>query len=163
MTADRDAGADDDALRWDGDEQDVSLPRGWRAVGKGAAAVHTEAEVSDVPTEAGTDDTPAGEREPEPLGNAALLGLGIFGGIYLLIIIGWLIAGFRLRILGGVLAGGFAPYDVGMWAAVAAVPIWFGTVFVLTRRSRTWVRFVWLAAGAVLMVPWPFVMLGAAG
>jgi hypothetical protein len=41
--------------------------------------------------------------------------------------------------------------------------VWFVTVFALTRRSRAWVRLTWLIAGAVLLLPWPFIMLGAIG
>jgi hypothetical protein len=34
---------------------------------------------------------------------------------------------------------------------------------VLSRTAKAWVRLVWLVAGLVLLVPWPFVMVGAVG
>jgi hypothetical protein len=54
-------------------------------------------------------------------------------------------------------------YQVALWAAVLAPALWFGAVWVLTRRSAPWVRVAGLLAGAVLLVPWPFVMTGAVG
>ena len=54
-------------------------------------------------------------------------------------------------------------YTVAMWLAVATPAIWFFVTSWLTARSRTWVRLVLLIAGAALLVPWPFVMVGAVG
>jgi hypothetical protein len=36
-------------------------------------------------------------------------------------------------------------------------------VFLLTLHSKPWVRFAWLVAGVALLLPWPFVMIGAVG
>ena len=98
----------------------------------------------------------------EPLGNGSLIALGVLGGVYALYAIGWLIGGLRLQ--------GKAQYLVldvmyqgSLWLAVLAPLLWFATVFLLTRASRAWVRFAWLAAGVVLLLPWPFVMIGAIG
>jgi hypothetical protein len=167
---------DDEALTWDGDDDPTlavgsaavadevdssdadtadedaatTLPEGWNAVGKGSGAVAVES----VP-----DDTAA--RRPH-MGNGALIALGILGGFYLLFTIGWLIGGFRLQ--------GSAQYLVAdvmfqgsFWLAVLAPALWFGTVFLLTQRSAAWVRITWLIAGAILLVPWPFIMVGAVG
>ena len=38
-------------------------------------------------------------------------------------------------------------YQGSLWLAVLAPLLWFATVFLLTRRSQPWVRFVWLVAG----------------
>ena len=96
------------------------------------------------------------------MGNATLITLGVLGGFYLLFTIGWIIGGFRLQ--------GRAEYLVtdvmfqgSFWLAVLAPALWFGTVFLLTRGSAGWVRIVWLVAGAILLVPWPFIMVGAVG
>ena len=56
-----------------------------------------------------------------------------------------------------------AMYQGSLWLAVLAPVLWFATVFLLTRAARAWVRFAWLAAGVILLVPWPFVMIGAVG
>ena len=177
-------GRDDDALTWDGDDDptldvgaaagsDVApepaptatpgLPKGYTAVGKGSDTVAS----ADAPAAASAEepvpadgDTIAAERRP--LGSGALVALGVLGGVYALYGIGWIIGGLRLQ--------GRAQYLVldvmyqgSLWLAVLAPLLWFATTFLLTRRSRAWVRFAWLAVGVVLLLPWPFVMIGAIG
>ena len=177
-------GRDDDALTWDGDDDptlDVGataesdpapeaparssvpeLPQGYTAVGRGSDTVGAAA----APDAASVDDdAPAGGdtvAAPRSLGNGALVALGVLGGVYALYAIGWIIGGLRLQ--------GRAQYLVldvmyqgSLWLAVLAPVLWFATTFLLTRRSRAWVRFAWLAAGVVLLLPWPFVMIGAIG
>lgn len=156
---------DDDALSWDGDDDPTlatgrdaeppraakpsaaALPKGYRAVGKGSDAVAPKSEAED-----------AGGG----LGNAGLVGMGVLGGVYLLFAVGWLVGAQRLV--------GRAPYllsDVmfqgSAWLAAATPLLWFAAVLLLTRSQKTWVRFVWLAAGVVLLVPWPFAMVGTVG
>jgi hypothetical protein len=170
---------EEDAFRWEGDGDPTldaptsepaapadsprvaDLPAGFTAVGRGSedaagtAAIDREPAVDgDV---AARDETPAA-----PLGNAMLIALGVLGGVYALWVIGWIIGGLRLQ--------GAAQYLVAdvmfqgsFWLAVLAAPIWFATTFLLTRGSRAWVRLVWLIAGVVLLVPWPFVMMGTVG
>lgn len=96
------------------------------------------------------------------MGNAALIGFGVLGGVYLLFTIGWIVGGLRLA---GVAQFLVSPviYQFALWLAVLAAPLWFATAHLLTRDSKTWVRIVWLLAGAALLVPWPFVMTGAVG
>ncbi len=152
---------DDDALSWGGDDDptlDVGapapgLPEGFTAVGKGSDEVGR--------IDADGSVAPAGE--PAPMGNAALVSLGILGGVYLLYTVGWIIGGLRLQVIAPALNLIPAAYVPAFWLAVLAPSIWFATALVLTRRSVTWLRFVWLAAGAVLLVPWPFIMIGAIG
>lgn len=168
----------DEALSWEGDDdptrddrvdqsavengagpdagrpapEPVALPEGFTAVGPGAEQVgRIEA-----------DGTVVMPGEPQPLGNAALVGVGALGGVYLLFTIGWIVGGLRLA---GVAQFLVSPviYQVALWLAVLAAPLWFGTAYLLTRGAKTWVRFVWLVAGAVLLIPWPFAMVGAVG
>lgn len=173
------ARSDDDALSWDGDDDptlDVStrdherepleaktdveggdrapapaepapLPDGFTAVGKGSEAVAAERR-TDLDA-----STPA-------MGNAALIGVGIFAGVYLLLALGWLLGAGRLQLVAQLFLDPVS-FQVTLWLAVLALPLWFATVFWLTRGARTWVRFVLLAAGAVLLIPWPFVLAGA--
>jgi hypothetical protein len=137
------------------------LPEGFTALGRGSeqVAAHGSAaeSVAGDPTPAA--GSPAGSAS---MGNVELIILGVLGGVYGLFAIGWLIGGLRLQ--------GWRPflvtdamYQGSLWLAVLAPVLWFATVFLLTRSSRTWVRFAWLAAGVVLLVPWPFVMIGAVG
>ncbi|MGZ0710586.1 DNA polymerase III subunit gamma/tau (plasmid) [Coraliomargarita sp. W4R53] len=167
MTSDR-----DDALSWGGDDDPTldaaspapeaiparqpSLPKGYAAVGKGSDTVSDE---SAVPVIADDTEKPV---ERKPMGNAALVTVGVLGGAYGLYVIGWIIGGLRLQ--------GLAQYLVtdvmflgSFWLAALAPVIWFGTTILLTRHSSTWVRVVWLVAGLVLLVPWPFVMTGTVG
>ncbi|HWM17778.1 MAG TPA: DNA polymerase III subunit gamma/tau [Microbacterium sp.] len=172
-------GRDDDALSWGDDDPTLdvgavpvrpntaatdeggaqasdagptALPKGFTAVGKGSAEVgrvHADGSI-----------TMPGERKP--VGNATLIGLGLLGGIYLLYAIGWLIGGLRLQGAREYLVTDVM-YQGALWLAVLAPPLWFGTAYVLTMRSRAWMRFAWLIVGAVLLVPWPFIMIGAVG
>lgn len=172
----------EEGLTWEGDDDptlDASapaaptapaatpLPEGFTAVGRESedfVAAQADAATDQPPADAAdavASDT-AVVAAPAPLGNAALVGLGILGGVYALYAVGWIIGGLRLQ--------GRAQYLVtdvmfqgSLWLAVLAPLLWFGTVFLLTRATRSWVRFAWLGAGAVLLLPWPFVMIGAIG
>lgn len=158
---------DDDALSWSGDDDptlDVGakrpvagdepvtaaaeLPEGYTAVGRGSEAVA---------------DEPDDEEDAPQIGNAALVALGILGGVYLLYTVGWVIGGLRLQVVAPLLNIIPAAYLPAFWLAVLAPAIWFAAAYILTRGRATWLRFVWLAAGAVLLVPWPFIMIGAVG
>jgi hypothetical protein len=159
---------DDDALSWGGDDDptlDVGTPRrapdaaapsaatlpdGYTAVGKGSDDVAREIDERAAP-------------EPGQIGNVALVALGILGGVYLLYTIGWIIGGLRLQVIAPALLVSPVAYVPAFWLAVLAPAIWFGGSLLLTRRVAAWVRFVWLAAGVVLLVPWPFIMIGAIG
>ncbi|MFE5410579.1 DNA polymerase III subunit gamma/tau [Microbacterium sp. NPDC056569] len=182
-------GRDDDALTWDGDDDPtldhgatgepsadaepeaetpppaeaskVELPEGFTAVGRGSDAVGAEgpADAGAAASVAPSVDTTA---ERHAMGNGTLIAFGVLGGVYALYAIGWLIGGLRLQ--------GKAQYLVldvmyqgSLWLAVLAPLLWFATAFLLTRGARAWVRFAWLAAGVVLLLPWPFVMIGAIG
>lgn len=175
---------DDDALSW-GDEDDPTLhvgapaasaepehaaedapaaepeptvlPDGFTAVGRGSDAVRA----AEPEAAASIADTEDADDEPT-LSNAALLGIGVLGGIYLLSAIGWIVGGLRLEGTAKYLVAS-AGYQVSFWLAVAAPVLWFVTTLWLTARSRTWVRFAWLIGGAALLLPWPFLMVGAVG
>lgn len=173
-------GRDDDALTWGDDDPTLdvgapagedaapsdpppaldpaALPDGYTAVGKGSESV---AEAAEPQTQ--DDAAAAGEDEDQPaMGNAELISLGVLGGFSLLYAVGWIIGGLRLQGTAEFLVAPLA-YQVSLWLAVAAPLVWFGTVLLLTRESRRWVRFTWLIAGVVLLLPWPFIMVGAIG
>jgi hypothetical protein len=183
-------GRDDDALTWDGDDdptldvgasatgagsaseestdaaasvtaEPIGLPEGYTAVGKGSELLAS-------PFAAGGDDAPDGASDSEAtdpqrrqLGNAALIGIGVLAGVYLLLSIGWLLGAARFQLVAALFLEPIA-FQVALWLAVLALPLWFVTVLWLTRPARSWVRFVLLIAGAVLLIPWPFVLAGAA-
>ncbi len=151
-------GRDDDALRWDGDDDPTleaaapALPTGFTAVGRGADEVGRIEEDGTI--------TPAGERPP--MGGAVLVTLGVIGGVYALYTIGWVIGGLRLQGTANFLVSPVG-YGAALWLAIAAPLLWFVAAFVLTRRSKTWVRVAALVAGLALLVPWPFILVGTIG
>ena len=164
---------DEDALSWDGDDDPTldtgapapadapaSVPAGWTPVGRGSAPRETpEPPASVAPTTA----TPATETsENVGLGTAALVSVGVLGGVYLLFAIGWLIGGLRLQGRYRVLETD-AMFQGALWLAAAAPLIWFATTLFATRKTRAWVRWLWLVFGALLLIPWPFLMIGAVG
>jgi hypothetical protein len=134
------------------DAETKALPDGFTAVGKG----------SDEVGRIRADGSISMPNEREPMGNATLITLGILGGVYLLYAIGWIIGGLRLQGRAEYLVTDVM-YQGSFWLAVLAPLLWFGTVFLLTVRSKPWVRFSWLIAGVALLLPWPFVMIGAVG
>ncbi|WP_417554034.1 hypothetical protein [Microbacterium sp.] len=152
---------DDDALSWDGDDAlEARRPEVRRRepapVLKPAVPASADS-AADVAEEAEAD---AGD-EPGGVGTVTLLLLGILGGIYLLFTIGWIIGGVRMQAPVMFTLPAFL-YQGALWLAVLAPALWFAAVLVATRRSKDWVRIVWLIAGAALLVPWPFVAGGAA-
>jgi hypothetical protein len=178
---------DDDAFTWEGDEHPTRAPlRRAQAKPEQPASVSGVEAVSSTPDTTsesvpepkpvpeaadGADAVPdAAEDAPEraPMGNVALVTSGLVGGIYLLYVIGWIIGGLRVSKVAGYLVSntGEPPVTwasgnvVGIWLAALAPVLWFVTVWIVTRRSRPWVRWVWLIVGAVLLVPWPLFMVG---
>ena len=177
-------GTDDDPLAWGGDDdptlevgakpaarepiaaqdttepdtvettepEPTALPDGFTAVGKG----------SDEVGRVRADGSVSMPGERQPMGNATLITLGILGGVYLIYSIGWIIGGLRLQGRAEYLVTDVM-YQGSFWLAVLAPLLWFGTVFLLTLHSKPWVRIVWLIAGVALLLPWPFVMIGAVG
>jgi hypothetical protein len=134
------------------DAETKALPDGYTAVGKG----------SDEVGRIRSDGSVSMPGEREPMGNATLITLGILGGVYLIYAIGWVIGGLRLQGRAEYLVTDVM-YQGSFWLAVLAPLLWFGTVFLLTRHTKPWVRFAWLIAGVALLLPWPFVMIGAVG
>ena len=180
---------DDDALSWGGDDDptlDVGakpapepepepespaparLPDGFTAVGKGSETLAAPA--ADPPTAVDPavgveSETPAASSEgaePEQMSSVMLLTLGVVAGIYLLYTIGRIVGGLRLAGTAQFLVSPVG-YQAALWLAIAAPALWFVTSYVLTRGSKTWLRVVWLVGGLALLVPWPFIMVGAVG
>ena len=163
---------DDDALRWEGDD-DPTLAPGWKVVGKPARSdAEADAEVSGATAEstgttavdrddatATSDQTPDDEADAaaQP-GSAELVLLGVLGGVYLLYSVGWLIWAVSPPpdLLDPVAQ---FMYGLGRWMAVLAPALWFGAVLWLAAEHRR-ARLLWLLAGAVLLVPVPFLLRG---
>lgn len=105
------------------------------------------------------DDVDPDAEHAAPLGNVGLVGIGMVAATFLLFAIGWLLAGFRLNGLGLPIPS-VTVIALTIGAALAPL-VWFVAVLALTRNRRTWQRFLLLIVGIVLLVPWPFLSLGA--
>ena len=166
---------DDEALRWEGDD-DPTLAPGWRRVGRpielpaesvdgdaadaaGAADATTPAGLVDVTTVAGSGDdvAPADADAARQPGSAELVLLGVFGGVYLLYSVGWILTATAFGALGGDDPVAGFMFTLGLWLAVLAPAFWFAMAFTAT-RGRPRVRLVWLLIGAIVLVPLPFVL-----
>jgi hypothetical protein len=163
---------DDDALSWDGDD---ALEARRPEVSRPTPSAVPDSTVADTPTPAsvtpaesvtlsGSQADAADEDDDEPrgVGTVTLLLLGILGGVYLLYTVGWVLGGIRMQ-LPVTFTLPVPLYQGALWLAVLAPVLWFVAVLAATRDSRSWVRIVWLVAGALLLVPWPFVVSGGGG
>ncbi|MFJ4045028.1 hypothetical protein ACIPV2_04690 [Microbacterium sp. NPDC089987] len=162
---------EDDALSWEGDDALEARRPGPRR--EQAPDVAHERSATQRPADGevvagivpGTAD-PARDTdiddEPQGIGTATLVLLGIFGGVYLLYTIGWAIGGVGMQAKAMFMLP--APlYLASMWIAVLAPALWFTATLMLTRGGRDWVRISALVVGAALLVPWPFVVAGGGG
>jgi hypothetical protein len=167
---------DDDALSWAGDEDDPTLdpgaPEGAAPASRPAdapepAAAPPEPAVEPEPEQRPADETTTGEPEPAPrrLGDAALVTLGVLGGVYLLWTVGWLLGAMRLRALIQMQPDAVVDpmFHGSMVLGILAPAIWFGGAWFLTRGRPAWLRIAALLVGVVVLVPWPFVMVGVIG
>ncbi|MET4157773.1 DNA polymerase III subunit gamma/tau [Agromyces sp. PvR057] len=169
---------DDDALRWEGDD-DPTLAPGWKTVGPAvaaptggsgsdAASVIPEAteepeaaEAADVDGDGDGDGDDGAVSDGDEqttaagqTGSVELVVLGILAGVYLLYTIGWLITALRTSVPGVSIVSD-AMYALGLWLAVLAAPSWFAlSLRAGGRRSRL----VWLVVGAIVLAPLPFIL-----
>jgi hypothetical protein len=146
---------DDDALRWEGDD-DPTLAPGWKRVGE-TARLETTTDAA-----GGAASPPAvATADPDARGQAGsveLVVLGLLGGVYLLYAIGWLIWASTPPVELGDPVAQFM-YGLGRWFAVLAPVLWFAAVLWLA-AAHPRARLLWLVAGAVLLVPVPFLLRG---
>jgi hypothetical protein len=123
----------------------AALPDGWSVKG---------------PTTAVEADAATHASDRAPMSSFTLISLGVFGGIYLLYTIGWLIGVNRIdNPLGDPLASFM--FSLGTWLAIAAPAAWFGVTLWLT-RVRPRARILWLLLGVVLLAPLPLLVSGGA-
>ncbi|MGB3375565.1 MAG: DNA polymerase III subunit gamma/tau [Microbacterium sp.] len=154
---------DHDALSWDGDDAlEAHRPEMRRSEPAPAASAHSAPSGSETPAAASVpalEPEADADDETQAIGTVTLLLLGILGGIYLLYTVGWILGGIGMQ-LPVTFTLPVPLYQGALWLAVLAPALWFIAVLAATRGSRPWVRIVWLVAGAVLLVPWPFVVSG---
>lgn len=138
------ADTDDDALSWEGDDRlqaPVPAPR--------TVADRDRATVTG----------------PVASGGLALVVLGVLGGIAVLETVFWIRGLIALSASSPLDAGtgtagevaAFAANLIGRVLAAAAPVVWFGVVAWRVRTPST--RLAWLGLGAVLLLPWPFLLV----
>ncbi len=118
----------------------------------------------------GTAESPAPRQEPERAPDSVAVAragqvegrrlaltatLGVIAGIYLVFTVFWIIG---VQLTGGsprFLLGAIM-FQFGEFLAIVCCALWFGVTIVLTRGSSFAVRILWLLAGLVVLIPWPF-------
>jgi hypothetical protein len=170
---------DDDALAWAGDDDPTLSPVGSPIADDSAAEIVEAVEVSpagetapapaaaprrtvldeaeDAEDLAAEKELAAAEAATRQLSSAALIGMGILGGVYLLYTIGWIVSFSRYEMP---LTVDFSvvSYRITLALAIAATPLWFVGTLLLTQSKDIRFRFLWLVIGVLVLVPWPFLM-----
>ena len=142
---------EEDALSWAGDDDRLTTGSPLSAQRDAGGASSVKKPRTKAPQEAAeTAELPAG------LSSAALIGFGIFAGIYLLFSVAWLITALRnpTQIADAL---GNAMFQFGLWLSVAAPAIWFGAVFYLGKDKKVSTRLLYLLLGAAILIPWPYI------
>jgi hypothetical protein len=160
---------DDDALHWAGDDDPTLTP----PIQAGTAAASGTTDVPAPRVEAPTvleqaelaedarveAELSAAQKASAQLSSAALITLGIIGGIYLLYTIGWAIVVARTTVTFFPLDSLFLEvcFKIGQFLSIAAAPLWFVSTLLLTQKRAWRSRLGWLLLGAFVLVPWPFI------
>lgn len=149
---------DDDALSWAGDD-DPTLSAGLAA--SGAQPNGTEPELAPgwkVVGEPGTvsDGAQIDDEPSAATSSAALIVLGVLGGVYLLYTVGWVITAGRIPNGSTDVVGGFM-FALGLWLAALAPALWFALSLWLTAAGSR-LRLFWLLLGVLVLLPVPFVV-----
>lgn len=132
------AEANDDALSWGGESDPTHVDSGEPDAG------------------AGPDSAALAPGVSSPM----LVVYGVFGGIYLLYTVGWLIIAIRGSQTTGVVLNDLMLHASTL-LAVAAAPAWFIATLALTTGRRSWLRILILVIGALILIPWAFMSGGA--
>lgn len=136
------ASLDDDALRWEGDEDRLTTGE---PESPARRTSKTKEESSD------SEST-----EKTGLSSLALVSMGVFAGIYLLFTVAWLITALRnptaiADVLGNTM------FQLGMWLTVLAPALWFIAVVVIWKNMGVLKQMLWLTVGVVALIPWPYI------
>lgn len=147
MTAD----TDDEALRWEGDADPSYVPVTPASTSPAAPTPAVEP-VAAPPVESG---------QKPATGSFLLVSYGILAGAYLIYTIGWLVPIVtHSRPANPDLLGEFM-VRLAQVLAIAAPAIWYGASLLLTRGRRPIIRLLALLGGLVVLLPWPYLLLGA--
>jgi len=143
---------DAEALSWAGDEERGVAPPGARARREQRGAD------PDGLGEPEADGSAPEADEPPPPSPGRTVATAVFVVVYLLITVGWVMSVQRTASGSTELLVEIS-WQFGEFLAMASGVLAFGTVFSLTRRSATLVSVGWWLLGALLLVPWPILLL----
>jgi hypothetical protein len=129
---------DDAALHWEGDDA-------------------PETPVAAAPAPAKAEQ---GERAKPAQSSFFLVMYGVLAGIYLIYTVGWLVGMHHVASTGGS-ALTVISAAVAQGLALASPTLWFLTTLYLTRKRSAVSRLLALIAGLAVVLPWPFILLGA--
>ena len=149
MTAD----PDDEALRWEGDAEPRFVPAATPAK---PASVVEPAPVVDPDSVVEPAAAPASGTS-----SFLLVTYGILAGAYLIYTIGWLVPILSHDRPANPDGLGEFMVRLAQVLAIAAPAIWYGATILLTRGRRPIVRLLALLGGLVVLLPWPYLLLGA--
>jgi hypothetical protein len=129
---------DEEALSW-GTERD---------------ATHVESPEVAAPV-VGEDEL--GEPAKHSNGSAVLVLYGVIAGVFILYIVGWIVAIQRIDTSdAGALA--LIVERVGQFLAFLSPAVWFFGILLLVPSTKTRLRVLLLVLGVVLLPPWPFIL-----
>ncbi|HEY8912117.1 hypothetical protein [Lacisediminihabitans sp.] len=102
----------------------------------------------------------SGDHPEEAVGISSplLVSYGVFGGVFLLFIVGWIIAAQRDTLT---IPNPFFDfmYRLGEVLTIASPAAWFVGVLSVARDRPAWARILWLLLGVALLAPWPFILV----
>lgn len=90
-------------------------------------------------------------------GSGALVGFGVLGGLYLLYTVAWLVGASAMTGTTGLAA------EAMRVLAIMAPAMWFVTTLWVGQARPNRTRFTWLVIGAVVLIPWPFILTRSFG
>lgn len=125
---------DDDALSWGG-----------------------ETDPTHVDSPLASRDQSESDRDEPGMSSALLVTFGLFGGVFLLFAVGWIITVQRMAVTNANPLFEFMS-RLGDVLAVVSPAAWFFGVLLLTRERRPGFRVLWMLVGVLLLAPWPFVL-----
>lgn len=147
-----DESLDDEALSWAGDEE-----RGGIAPRR-AGPASADGAIEGRPEDEATDAAEAGDASVVPRSAARSLATVVFAVVYLAIVLGWVLSVQRTASGSSDLFVELS-WQFGEFLAMISGVLFFGAVLSLTRESSTLLRVGWWALGALLLVPWPLVLV----
>ncbi len=107
------------------------------------------------------DEIAAAEEEKPRTSDVSLVSIGILMGVYALYTVAWFLAAKSYSLYYSVVVTssgivGDILYQALIWLTAVTPAIWFLVSFQLTKGKAPWKRIAWLVAGAIVLIPIPY-------